>query len=104
MSVANVVMYEFETRADLENWAEWYKNVGPFPNNEISLFVQTGETSAFGIATYPSEEAREEGGKIRDELVHNPEMSYKVKDVVPLGGPVLVEFIDGILSPKHNPK
>ena len=104
MSVANVVMYEFETIADLEKWADWYKNDGPFPNNEISLFVQTGETSAFGIDTYPSEEAREEGGKIRDELVHNPEMSYKVKDVVPLGGPVLVEFIDGILSPKHNPK
>ena len=89
---------------DLEKWAEWYKNDGPFPNNEISLFVQTGETSAFGIATYPSEEAREEGGKIRDELVHSSKMSYKVKDVVPLGGPVLVEFIDGILSPKHNPK
>ena len=104
MSVANVVMYEFETKADLENWADWYKNDGPFPNNEISLFVKTGETSAFGIATYPSEEAREKGGEIRDKLVHSPEMSYKVKDVVPLGGPVLVEFIDGILSPKHNPK
>ena len=84
MSVANVVMYEFETRADLEKWADWYKNDGPFPNNEISLFVQTGETSAFGIATYPSEEAREEGGKMRDELVHSSKMSYKVKDVVPL--------------------
>ena len=102
MSVANVVIYEFETMADLENWAAWYKNDGPFPNNEISLFVQTGETSAFGIATYPSEEAREEGGRIRDELVHSSKMSYKVKDVVPLGSPVLVEFIDGILSPKHN--
>ena len=45
-----------------------------------------------------------EGGRIRDELVHSSKMSYKVKDVVPLGGPVLVEFIDGILSPKHNPK
>ena len=63
MSVANVVMFEFETKADLENWADWYKNDGPFPNNEISLFVQTGETSAIGIATYPSEEAREAGGK-----------------------------------------
>ena len=29
---------------------------------------------------------------------------FKVKEIVPLGGPVLVEFIDGILSPKHNPK
>ena len=53
MSVANVVMFEFETKTDLEKWADWYKNDGPFPNNEISLFVQTGETSAFGIATYP---------------------------------------------------
>ena len=23
MSVANVVMFEFETKADLENWADW---------------------------------------------------------------------------------
>ncbi|NCV68290.1 MAG: hypothetical protein EBW61_11165 [Rhodobacteraceae bacterium] len=41
MPVANVVMFEFETSADLENWAEWYKRDGPFPNNEISLFVKT---------------------------------------------------------------
>ena len=80
MSVANVVMFEFETKADLENWADWYKNDGPFPNNEISLFVQTGETSAFGIATYPSEEAREAGGKIRDDLHNNSEMAFKVKE------------------------
>ena len=104
MSVANVVMFEFETKADLENWAGWYKNDGPFPNNEISLFVQTGETSAIGIATYPSEEAREAGGKIRDDIHNNSEMAFKVKEIVPLGGPVLIEFIDGILSPKHNPK
>ena len=26
MSVANVVMYEFETKADLGKWADWYKN------------------------------------------------------------------------------
>ena len=102
MSVANVVMFEFENKADLENWANWYKNDGPFPKNEISLFVQTGETSAFGISTYPSEEAREAGGKIRDDLHNNSEMSFKVKEIVPLNGPVLVEFIDGILSPKHN--
>ncbi len=67
MSVANVVMFEFETKADLESWADWYKNDGPFPNNEISLFVQTGETSAFGIATYPSEEARE--AVVKSEMI-----------------------------------
>ena len=54
MSVANVVMFEFETKADLESWADWYKNDGPFPNNEISLFVQTGETSACLLYTSPS--------------------------------------------------
>ena len=69
MSVANVVMFEFETKADLENWADWYKNDGPFPNNEISLFVQTGETSAFGIATYPSEEATEKQ-VVRSEMIY----------------------------------
>ena len=51
-----------------------------------------------------AEEAREEGGRIRDELVHSSKMSYKVKDVVPLRGQVLLDFIAGILSPKHNPK
>ena len=35
MSVANVVMFEFETKADLKSWADWYKNDGQFPNNEI---------------------------------------------------------------------
>jgi hypothetical protein len=100
MSVANVVMFEFETSADLENWAEWYKSDGPFPNNEISLFVKTGETSAFGIASYPTEEDRESGGKLRDALV-NGDVPFKIKEIVPFGGPVLVEFIDGVLFPKR---
>ena len=51
MSVANVVMFEFETSEDLESWADWYKNNGPFPQQEINVFMN-GETSAFGIATY----------------------------------------------------
>ena len=80
------------------------QNDGPFPNNEISLFVKTGETSAIGIATYPSEEAREAGGKIRDDLHNNSEMAFKIKEFVPLDCPVLLEFIDGMLSPKHNRK
>ena len=100
MSVANVVMFEFETSTDLEIWAEWYKSDGPFPNNEISLFVKTGETSAFGIASYSTEEDRVSGGKLRDALV-NGDVPFKIKEIVPFGGPVLVEFIDGVLSPKH---
>ena len=100
MSVANVVMFEFETKADLENWADWYKNDGPFPNNEISLFVQTGETSAFGIATYPSEEAREAGGKIRDDLHNNSDISIQKSSnlgthipVLSHSGPIHVSLI-----------
>ena len=100
MPVANVVMFEFETSADLENWAEWYKRDGPCPNNEISLFVKTGETSAFGIASYPTEGDRESGGKLRDALA-NGDVPFKIKEIIPFGGPVLVEFIDGVLSPKH---
>ena len=100
MPVANVVMFEYETSADLENWAEWYKRDGPFPNNEISLFVKTGETSAFGIASYPTEEDRVSGGKLRDALVKG-DVPFKIKEIIPFGGPVLVEFIDGVLFPKR---
>ena len=77
MSVANVVMFEFEKSEDLENWAEWYQAHGPFPHQEINVFVKTGETSAFGIATYPNEEAREIGGRLRDDLIGNSKMSLK---------------------------
>ena len=101
MSVANVVMFEFETSEDLERWAEWYKNNGPFPQQEINVFVKTGETSAFGIATYPNEEARETGGRLRDDLIGNSQMSFDIKEIVLLRGPILFEFIDGILSPPH---
>lgn len=101
MSVANVVMFEFKTSADLENWAEQYKSDGPFPHNEISLFVKTGETSAFRIASYPTEEDRESGGKLRDALV-NGDVLFKIKEIIPFGGPVLVDFIDGVLSSQHE--
>lgn len=101
MSVANVVMFEFKTSADLENWVEQYKSDGPFPHNEISLFVKTGETSAFRIASYPTEEDRESGGKLRDALV-NGDVLFKIKEIIPFGGPVLVDFIDGVLSSQHE--
>ena len=101
MSVANVVMFEFETSEDLQNWAEWYKNNGPFPQQEINVFVKTGETSAFGIATYPNEEARETDGRLRDDLIGNSQMSFDIKEIVPLSGTILFEFIDGVLNPPH---
>ena len=102
MSVANVVMFEFETSEDLNSWAEWYKNNGPFPQQEINVFVKTSETSAFGIATYPNEEARETGGRLRDDLIGNSKMSFDIKEIVPMSGPILFEFIDGALNPPHS--
>ena len=102
MSVANVVMFEFKTSDDLERWADWYMQNGPFPHQEINVFVKTGDTSAFGIATYPTEEARETGSKLRDKLIDNSAMSFEIKEVVPLSGPILFEFIDGILNPPHS--
>ena len=44
MTVANVVMFEFDTPEELGGWAQQYGKSGPFPNNIISLFVQTGDT------------------------------------------------------------
>ena len=58
LTVANVVMFEFDTPEELKGWAQQYGESGPFPNNIISLFVKTGDTSAIGINTYPDEEAR----------------------------------------------
>lgn len=98
MSVADFVLFEFETSEDLENWAKWYKNNGPFPQQEINVFVKTGEASAFGIATYPNEEARETGGRHRDDLIGNSQMSFDIKEIVPLSSSILFEFIDGVLN------
>ena len=41
MTVANVVMFEFDTPEELKGWSQQYSKSGPFPNNIISLFVQT---------------------------------------------------------------
>ena len=53
MSVANVTMFEFQNPESVEEFASWYKGHGTYPNNDISLFVRTGETSAIGISVYP---------------------------------------------------
>ncbi len=52
MSVANVTMFEFQTAESVEEFASWYKDIGSHPNNDVSLFVRTGETSAIGISVY----------------------------------------------------
>ncbi len=102
MSVANVVMIEFETSNDLERRGECYMNNGPFSYQEINVFVKTGDTSAFGIAAFPTDKSREIGGKLRDKLVDNSEMSFKIKEIVPLSWPMLFKFIDVLLNPPHS--
>ena len=44
MTVANVVMFEFDTPEELKGWAQQYGKSGPFPNNIISLFVELSIT------------------------------------------------------------
>ena len=39
MTVANVVMFEFDTPEELEGWAQQYGKSGPFPNNIISPYL-----------------------------------------------------------------
>ena len=45
MTVANVILFEFDTPEDLQKWADWARTgAGVFPENQILLFVKTGET------------------------------------------------------------
>jgi len=37
---------------------------------------------------------------LRDALVKG-DVPFKIKEIIPFGGPVLVEFIDGVLFPKR---
>ena len=67
MSVANVTMFEFQNPESIEEFTAWYKGHGTYPNNDISLFVRTGETSAIGISVYPTEEDRHNADKMRNE-------------------------------------
>ena len=98
MTVANVVMFEFDTPEELKGWAQQYGKSGPFPNNIISLFVQTGDTSAIGINTYPDEEARAVADQHRVSFIENQRENFSVREIMPLSGPVLVEFINGVLN------
>ena len=96
MSVANVTMFEFQTTESIEKFASWYKGHGAYPNNDISLFVRTGETSAIGISVYPTEEDRQNADKLRNESA-SIDLSGIVKEIIPLSGEVLVHFLKGKL-------
>ena len=96
MSVANVTMFEFQNPESIEEFASWYKGHGTYPNNDISLFVRTGETSAIGISVYPTEEDRQNADKLRNESA-STDLSGIVKEIIPLSGNVLVHFLKGKL-------
>ena len=96
MSVANVTMFEFESEASIDEFVAWYKGHGSYPDNEVSLFVKTGDTTAIGISVYPTEEARSNADKLRQ--VHGDDSLKNIaKEIVPLSGEVLVNFINGKL-------
>jgi len=57
MTVANVVMFKFDKPEELKGWAKQYSKSGHFPNNIISLFVETEDTSEIGINTYADKKA-----------------------------------------------
>ena len=96
MSVANVTMFEFQNSQSVEQFASWYKGHGTYPNNDISLFVRTGETSAIGISVYPTEEDRNNADRLRNESA-STDLSDIVKEIIPLSGDVLVHFLKGKL-------
>ena len=92
MSVANVTMFEFQNPQSVEEFASWYKGHGTYPNNDISLFVRTGETSAIGISVYPTEEDRNNADRLRNESA-STDLSGIVREIIPLSGDVLVHFL-----------
>ena len=96
MSVANVTMFEFQSQESIEEFASWYKGHGTYPNNDISLFVRTGEMSAIGISVYPTEEDRQNEDNLRNESA-STDLSGIVKEIIPLSGDVLVQFLKGQL-------
>ena len=96
MSVANVTMFEFQNSQSVEQFASWYKGHGTYPNNDISLFVRTGETSAIGISVYPTEEDRNNADRLRNESA-STDLSDIVREIIPLSGEVLVHFLKGKL-------
>ena len=96
MSVANVTMFEFENQDSIDQFATWYKGHGSYPENEVSLFVKTGDTTAMGISVYPTEEARSRADILRDESA-DTSLKKIVKEIVPLSGEVLVHFLNGKL-------
>ena len=96
MTVANVTMFEFQNSQSVEEFASWYKGRGTYPNNDISLFVRTGETSAIGISVYPTEEDRNNADRLRNESA-STDLSDIVREIIPLSGEVLVHFLKGKL-------
>ena len=89
-------MCEFKDASGIQEFCDWYKAHGSFPDNTISLWVQTGEKTAISINVYPTEEARANGDKIRDESATKG-FQETLNDIVPISGTVMVSYLDGKL-------
>ena len=97
MSVANIVMCEFKDASGIQEFCDWYKEHGSFPDNTISLWVQTGEKTAISINVYPTEEARANADKIRDENTATKGFRETLHDIVPISGTVMVSYLNNTL-------
>ena len=97
MSVANIVMCEFKDTSGIKEFCDGYKEHGAFPDNTISLWVQTGEKTAISINVQPTEEARANAEKIRDENTATKGIRESLHDIVPISGAVMVTYLHGEL-------
>ena len=48
-------MFKLETKEAIGEFIKRYKGHGSYLDNEVSLFVRTGDTTALGISVCPTE-------------------------------------------------
>ena len=90
-------MCEFKDASGIQEFCDCYKEDGSFPDNTIQLWVQKGEKTAISINVYPTEEARANADKIRDENTVTKGFRETLYDIVPFSGTVIVAYLNGKL-------
>ena len=87
-------MCEFKDASGIQEFCDCYKEHGSFPDNTIQLWVQTGEKTAISINIYPTEEARANANKIRDENTVSKGFRGTLYRIVPFSGTVMVDYLN----------
>ncbi len=95
MSLANIVMLEFESEDAVDQFLRWYEALGFFPGNQVSLWVRTGETSVFSINVYPDEETAAAAIRLRDEKFEADGIKSIIRDIITYTGDTVVAAMDG---------